>query len=999
MNLKTILVTLLFIVLYLCVPAQQKAFDFKNLTQDNGLPSNESYFVYRDSQDFLWFATDQGVVRYNGSKMERFELPDKVIFKIREDSKGRVWFFSHKGKLAYFYKGVVHLYKYNDRIADSTKNILILDAYITDDDDVIINSGTGENYSISKRGEFKKHVFYSGLTDKKNNFLITPTSATTYFTQALVFNIYHINPIDSIKIQLKDQHNNTSYNVPWVDGASLHYGTLWLNTNAMLFFNGKGIVKLNRDGSYKVKFFPEVVNSVTVTDGQVWVGFMKDGAVLLDADLNEVHDIPVLRLKSVSSIRRDHEGGMWFSTLENGIFYLKDPGISRLQGDSSLLNGVSRLCNMKNDHILYATEAGLYKLQHNTSSLLLRQSNTGITDLLADSNNNLIMSGNHVFGNQLSAKYIYTHDPVYPHVFVIGAFSEVIPLNPDRYLVSAYGTLIKYTLGNSFLQSGQTNLDPTFFITNVTKPGILFHDSQEQNWLGTNDALYRFDSVDISADKIFQPGNPLFRQGVTAMRQMDNGLYTIAIRFGGVVIMKDSSIMANITEKEGLLSNSIRYLLPVKDQLWVATAKGVSVISFRSYNPLKYSITNIGKNSGLFNMTIYQLMPFRDKMLAATSNGIYEINQPQQFVERKPAAIPFYINSISYYKGDTSDVNTITLPYKSSRAIIRYSAICFNQPEELKYYYRFDDRDTTWHEIASTELVMENLIPGTYQLEIKAGIPGEQRFSEIQKLTIIVEKPWWQNGWLLLLAALLVAGTIYLVYKNRVSKITAREEEKTALKGKMIELEQTALQAQMNPHFIFNCLTSIQQLVVSGNKAEANAYLVKFARLIRKTLELSRRPFITVEEETVYIQEYLVMEQLRIPNQFDFEIHIDKGINVQKTEIPNMMLQPVVENCIRHGIKHLDNKKGHITISLKKESDHILCTVTDNGVGRHGLPGQTAEVLRENKSYGINIVNKRLEILAEGKRNEAMFEIVDLFASDGSNDGTKVILRLPYKTR
>ena len=103
--------------------SQQKEFEFKNFTQEEGLPSNESYFIYRDSKQFLWIATDKGVVRYDGNKMESFDLPDNVIFKISEDSKGRIWFFSHTGRLAYFFNGTIYPYKYNDKIIETIKTI------------------------------------------------------------------------------------------------------------------------------------------------------------------------------------------------------------------------------------------------------------------------------------------------------------------------------------------------------------------------------------------------------------------------------------------------------------------------------------------------------------------------------------------------------------------------------------------------------------------------------------------------------------------------------------------------------------------------------------------------------------------------------------------------------------------------------------------------------------------------------------------------------------
>jgi LytS/YehU family sensor histidine kinase len=262
-----------------------------------------------------------------------------------------------------------------------------------------------------------------------------------------------------------------------------------------------------------------------------------------------------------------------------------------------------------------------------------------------------------------------------------------------------------------------------------------------------------------------------------------------------------------------------------------------------------------------------------------------------------------------------------------------------------------------------------------------------------------VEKAWWQNNWLKILGLLLAVGLGYTILKIRVDRIYKREKQNAILKTRMVELEQTALRSQMNPHFIFNCLTSIQQLIISGNKTDANEYLVKFARLIRKTLDLSARSFISIEEETDYLKEYLVLEQLRIPGQFSFSIDIDENINLHRYEIPGMMLQPIIENSIRHGIKHLENKTGFIGISLKQDGQYIICTITDNGVGRGRSGEQKGSSFRENKSYGMEIVTRRLSAISFHHENEGTIDIEDLFHEDGSAAGTKVTMRLPFKTK
>ena len=971
--------------------SQQKEFELINYTQENGLPSNETYFVYRDSRDFLWIATDQGVVRYNGNKMERFELPDNVIFKIYEDSKGRIWFFSHTGKLSYFYKEAVHPYQYNDNIAKAFKMIIISNAYVNDSDEIILNAAMF-NAKISKEGMTEKIIYQTDRKGDSTTFTVTPTYRQQYFTQMTSYAYFNF---DSAYIKLAANGRSILFKVPFDQPESPQYGCKTVNGKDFFFFFGKMLIKLSVDGSYKTKYFASTIDYLEM-DKNIWIG-LKKGTALLDTGLNIIYRDERLKDMSVTSIRNDHEGGTWFSTLEKGIFYLKNSHVSHLTADSALLQPVFRFAIMADNSLLFANSKGVYKMSGGMVASIFFQTWNKITDLFIDSSKNIYVAGNYIFARCPTGEIKDAANRSFNNIITIGSVSELVRIAGNKLLANTYDGLRLFDVGDLTKHRKIPEcIIPYWWDTSIVVPGILFRDMKSRFWVGSINTLCEFDSVN-SRPLQFKLHDSLFRKGVTCMRQLENGIYSIGIRFGGIALMQDTTVIGIITENDGLLSNSTRYLLPLKDQLWAATAKGISIINFQSYSPLKYRITNIGKNAGLYNITINQLILYGNKVIAATSNGIYEIDDPEMFLNSSPQSIPFYINSISYYKGDTSDISKVILPYKNNRVVIRYSAICFNSPDELRYFYRFDKTDTTWHSIASTELLLENLIPGTYNLEMKAVIPSLQRFSDIKRLQIIVEKPWWQNNWLKLLAFLCLAGAIYILYKRRIHIITRREQQSAALKTKMMELEQTALRSQMNPHFIFNCLTSIQQLIVTGNKIEANEYLVRFARLIRKTLALSRRPFITIAEEVNYLNEYIVMEQLRIPGKFDFDVAVDGNIDVGKTEIPNMMLQPIVENCIRHGIKHLHDKKGHIHISFQQKEHYIYCSISDNGIGRSGAEGTALDMHSDHKSYGMDIVKRRLKALSDPENTSTIFEVTDLLNADGSAAGTKVTLQLPFK--
>ncbi len=621
-----------------------------------------------------------------------------------------------------------------------------------------------------------------------------------------------------------------------------------------------------------------------------------------------------------------------------------------------------------NDSLLvYSKSSGLYRYSNNSNQFFLPLKNLNTSDLFTDESKTL-----YYFGAAGMNGIKKINDVFFKTIYALPTPSEVVRINHDSFIVSRSSQVVIFRSSYTSRQYPDSTIDVTYNHTSksmIQKPAKPFMDAAKNIWAGTNDGLYKANKA-IDTFIKFKPTSALLNNGITCIREIDGHILAVGIRANGIALISDTNIIANITEAEGLVSNKIRYLLPLNNQLWAATAKGIAVINFSSFNTVSYSITNIGKDDGFYNVTINQLMEYQNSIVAATSNGLYFIEEPEDFLNREFPLIPFYINAITYYKGDTSGISKITLPFSKKRLAIKFNAVSFSSYETVRYLYRFDHGDTTWHSTTNTELLLENLDAGTYKLQIKAVIPNQQRSSAVQSLTITVERPWWQNNWLRLLAVILLAAAVYTYITKRVRKIKAEEKKKTDLNAKLSELEQTALRSQMNPHFIFNCLTSIQQLIVSGNKTDANEYLVKFARLIRKTLELSAHPFISLREETEYLNEYLFLEQLRLSGHFEYVISIGGAISSDKTYIPNMMIQPIVENCIRHGIKSLENRKGEITIHFSQLEQCIVCTITDNGVGRSEKSAVTKNIFTKHKSYGVDIVRKRLEAFAEFNRQD-----------------------------
>ena len=223
-----------------------------------------------------------------------------------------------------------------------------------------------------------------------------------------------------------------------------------------------------------------------------------------------------------------------------------------------------------------------------------------------------------------------------------------------------------------------------------------------------------------------------------------------------------------------------------------------------------------------------------------------------------------------------------------------------------------------------------------------------------------------------------------------------REQEVTQLHQQKTELEMQALRAQMNPHFIFNCLSSINRFILINKIDEASDYLTKFSRLIRMVLHNSGESLITLESELEALRLYLDLERVRFKNAFNYSITFINTIDINAVYIPPMLIQPFAENAIWHGLMH---KKGVgcLEIQLCAEDKTLSCVIMDNGIGRNMAAALNSRSAEKNKSMGVGITAGRLAILNKSKNEATVFSIEDIIDEEGKGCGTKVVLTMPYK--
>ncbi|CAN5664479.1 hypothetical protein BH11BAC1_BH11BAC1_00080 [soil metagenome] len=232
----------------------------------------------------------------------------------------------------------------------------------------------------------------------------------------------------------------------------------------------------------------------------------------------------------------------------------------------------------------------------------------------------------------------------------------------------------------------------------------------------------------------------------------------------------------------------------------------------------------------------------------------------------------------------------------------------------------------------------------------------------------------------------------FFFYKRK--RDAEQKQKETSLSLQVSETEMKALRSQMNPHFIFNALQSIQTFLLKNRSEDANIYLLKFSKLMRAVLENSRHSEVSLKDDMQALELYMQLESIRLPHPFTYQFNIDESIDVEEVSIPPLILQPFVENAIWHGLQYKP-EPGHIDIFISKKDNALYATVEDNGIGRDMSKNLAHPMLLKKESLGMKLTEERLKILNEIKKIKAQFKITDLFTMENKPTGTRVELSLP----
>lgn len=351
---------------------------------------------------------------------------------------------------------------------------------------------------------------------------------------------------------------------------------------------------------------------------------------------------------------------------------------------------------------------------------------------------------------------------------------------------------------------------------------------------------------------------------------------------------------------------------------------------------------------------------------------------------------PFTTDTLPEY------LHALSLPYNKNSLSFTFSAIEFNQPERLEYRYKLTgiDKDWVYVNYLNRTIFYNNLAPGYYTFLANVKNTDGTWSSDGVNLNVIIVPAWWQTTWFKIAVGIMLIATVYMLILWRIKAVRRQEQLKGKYEKEVLELEAKALRAQMNPHFIFNCMNSIKALIQSDEQDKAVIYLTTFSKLIRTIFNNSDKRAISIYDEIETCRLYTELESMRFDNKFTYEFAIDASLDLKSVMVPALIIQPFIENAIWHGIMPKE-EGGHLKVTVTNRDRSIFCSIDDTGIGREmSKQNKFKGDISTHQSKGVHLTQARLDLNNLLTRRNTFLEIIDKKDGTGNAIGTLVVLEI-----
>lgn len=456
----------------------------------------------------------------------------------------------------------------------------------------------------------------------------------------------------------------------------------------------------------------------------------------------------------------------------------------------------------------------------------------------------------------------------------------------------------------------------------------------------------------------------------------------------GVLTYDGEKVASLLSKKSGLLDDNVIQVEKDNAELMIRTLNGIQV-----YNIPTKQLVNCGELLGLPNQIENNVIFKEDKLLFISDGKIAVVDSVKAKVKPLKDSLKIYADSvlvngkrINFEKKQFLSSNQNKLSFYYSFRSLKYQNLA-----TIKYRLNGFEDEWSTTETITQPIEFQSLSSGNYKLELLAEVRGKK--SNVILYEFKIKPAFYYQWWFIAVMALVLASLISAFFLKRIKKIRVKNEqrlEREFLISSINELKLKSLRSQMNPHFIFNALNAIQSLVLKEETLKSYDYIVTFSELVRNILLYSEKDFISLLDEITFLKNYLKLEELRFKDNFEYEFH---NSILQEIKVPSMIIQPFVENAVRHGLLHKKGEKN-IKILFEIEDDYMKCEVSDNGIGRKASNKINEQQKSIHQSFSIEATQKRIMLLNKEYSVNARVAIYDII-NQNRVAGTKVEIYLP----
>ena len=967
------------LILTLHYTATAQRIPFKNYSREHGLAHSSVYDIYEDDLGFLWFATGYGLSRFDGLEFTNYGaeegLKENFVIALSPSSvlqkNSPLWLGTWGDGLQLFTNGRIAPYRsLSGQIPRKIKflhlakngKLFIANNYeagfLEKGHYTVLDFGTAsknKSFQINCMYEDARGTMLIGTTD--GLYTIPTATPISYLPRVVDFPVFSLD---------SDVRNRL------LIGSKGKVFTLTGDTTLTPII----IKELPSDGEVRTIRFD--------AEGNIWGAIHNKGIFIAGTPAVDISATLDIKSTHINDIHQDREGGFWLSSYGLGIFYLHDLNITNYTGKDGLpSNFITSLCRTDTGSLLVGTRNGLGIVKQNSIHSIILSHRIESTEYIVD-----------IARDSTGAYWVITNNLMYQLKLHGGTLRASLKKRGRMYAlyVDRSGML---WFGSSV---GIMRLHPDnphhwvavpIPILNRRRITDIVEDTDNRMWFATDSGAYCYK-------------NGITTHFTTACGLPHNYINAIEVNSNGIWLATDKGLALYrgnewkiYTTKDGLSENACIVLATdTTGKLWIGSNRsGLNIFDGQSF-------THINSKNGLISDEIQALHITGSGTWIGTGRGLTHIKPVQN--QKKSLAIPVYIAALrfdnsSFMPGNIPEI----IPHKHNSIRIDYIGLNYQNAADIIYRYTIPEINEQWSETALRSVNYSSLPPGTYTFLVQARKKGTATFSAPVAITFTIETPFWLSWWFRLTMYAVILLTAYYIIRYRFRYEKNKQIREISLSLHIIQLEQQALQALMNPHFIFNVLNSIQRYLYSNNSSDAAQYLAKFARLIRRIVDDAGEQYLPLSEEMEKLELYLELEKLRFEDKLHYEINISPELDKYSILIPTMILQPYVENAVWHGIMPLE-ASGTVRISVDPHDKTSLCiTIEDDGVGMENSCVYAHESTNkqhkteDHRSSGMKLTRERLHLMAEVTSQVMEVNVQAVNPLSKERPGTKVSIILP----